>query len=250
MTQHDQHSATDWEPEVRSRSDRLAARLTDRRNRTKVILGGGGVAIVIAVVVILLTSGGSQPATVDPGALITTFLPGEMQQVPNACTVLPASTLRQYLPGTAKLVSPPLNNGSASQCSWTLDRHPEYRLIDMSIQAYSPSGLASGDGSATFAAIDAFAESQQAKQDPGPHSGQPKAQISTLPGLGNAAFSAAQVFHAQGGATDVVTVVVRYRNVLITVIVNNFARGGLSSMSQIAAAAQSIAQDVTGKVVH
>lgn len=242
-------SATDWEPATRSPGQSLTARLTDPGNRIKVYIGGGALVVVIAVVAILLTSGGGgKPASVGASDLITTFLPGEVQQVPDACKVVPTSTLQQYLPGTSKVVSPPLNGGANSQCSWTLDQHPRYRLVDLSIQAYSPSGLASGDGSATFAAIDAFAEAEQAKQNPGPHSGQPKAQVKTLSGLGNAAFSATQMFQAQGGSTEVVTEIVRYRNVVVTVVVNNFARNGQSSTETLTAAAQSIAQTVMGKL--
>lgn len=242
-------SATDWEPSMRSRSGGLTATLTDPKNRIKVYIGGGALAVLIAVAVVLLTSGGGgKPATVDAGALITTFLPGELQQVPDACTVVPSSTLQQYLPGKAKEVAPPLNGGSSSQCSWTLDQHPQYRLVDLSIQAYSPSGLASGTGSATFAAIDAYAEAQQAKQNPGPHSGQPKAKIANLSGIGNAGFTATQLFQAQGGSTKVVTEIVRYRNVVITVVVNDFVHNGHSSSESLTSAAGSIAQTVMGKL--
>jgi hypothetical protein len=239
-------------PSRRSRGDRRA----DRRKRRRLIaIGCAAIAVIVVLTVVLTQRGAAKPGEVVPGSLITTFLPGEIQQVPNACTAVPAATLQQYLPGKTRVAAPPLDGGLDSQCSWTLDRPPVYRLIEVDIDAYSPSGLASGDGSATFAAIDAFAEAQQVKQDPGPRSGEPKAQVTTLSGLGNAAFSSAQVFRVGGTVTDVATVVVRYRNVVVTVVVNGIDRApqgryGPVSASELGAAAQTVAQQVTSALVH
>jgi hypothetical protein len=49
-----------------------------------------------------------------------------------------------------------------------------------------------------------------------------------VPGLGNSAFSALQVIHASGDTTDLVTLVVRDRNALITVELQgiNHSHGG------------------------
>ena len=239
-------------PGRRSRGDRLA----DRRKRRRLIaVGCAVIAVVVVLTVVLTQRGAAKPGEVVPGSLITTFLPGEVQKVPYACTAVPAATLQQYLPGKTKVAQPPLDTGLDSQCSWTLDRPPVYRLIELDIDAYSPSGLASGDGSATFAAIDAFAEAQQAKQDPGPRSGEPKAQVTMLSGLGSAAFSAAQVFRVGGTVTDVATVVVRYRNVVVTVVVNGIDRApqgryGPVSASELNAAAQTVARQVTSTLVR
>jgi hypothetical protein len=240
-----------------SREERRAGRRKHRRLLFAV--GGGALAVVIAVVVYFVTAGGSNSANLGFGSLVTTFLPGELQKVPNACQSVPGGTLTQYLPGQLKMAAPPLNTGPQSECTWTLDKPPVYRVLEVNMQAYSPSGLAPGDGSATFAAEYAYAQDESAKQDPGPKSGQPKATITDLTGMpgGNdtVAFEAAQVFNVNGATTDVATVYVRYRNVIVTVVMNgldhaNKGNYGPASPSQLSAAAQTVANQVTGLLVH
>jgi len=239
-----------------SRGDRRA----DRRRRRRLLAAGcGAVALVIAVAVYFLTGGSGSSANLGLGSLVTTFLPGELQQVPNACTSVSSATLGQYLPGQRKVAAPPLNTGANSECTWTLDKPPLYRVLEVNIQAYSPSGLASGDGSATFAAIDAYAEAETAKQKPGPRSGQPKATVTDVSGMpggrDSVAFQAMQVFQNNGAVTDMATVVVRYRNVIVTVVMNGLAHAntgnyGPVSPSQLSSAAQTVAQQVTAPLVH
>lgn len=218
----------------------------ESRKRKRVYLAGGGViAIVIAVAVYFMISGNGVGTNPNLGALVTTFLPGELQKVPNACTTVPASTLSQDLPGQIKQSAPPLNSGEQSQCSWTTpNTSRNYRVLEVNLSAYSPSTLASGDGSATFAAIDAYTSAQNAKQKPG--GGQKPATIANLPNLGSAAFSAVQQFQEKGSITDMATVEVRYHNVIVQVVLN--AIGGQQSPSALASQAQSIAQQVTSKV--
>ena len=241
-------------------SDSREERRADRRKRRRLLFAvGGALAVVIGVVVYFVTEGGSSSANLGFGSLVTTFLPGELQKVPNACQAVPGGTLNQYLPGQLKMAAPPLNTGPQSECTWTLDKPPVYRVLEVNMQAYSPSGLAPGDGSATFAAEYAYAQDESAKQDPGPKSGQPKATITdltTMPG-GNdtAAFEAAQVFNVNGATTDVTTVYVRYRNVIVTVVMNgldhaNKGNYGPASPSQLSAAAETVANQVTGLLVH
>jgi hypothetical protein len=240
-----------------SREERRADR---RKRRRHMLIGGGAAAVVIAVAVYFIVGNGSgNPAGVGLNSLITSFLPGEIQQVPNACDTVSSATLGQYLPGQTRVAVPPLNSGLNTQCTWTLDKAPLYRVLEVNLEAYTPSGLASGDGSATFAAIDAYAEDEQLKQDPGAHSGQPKAAVSDLSGMpgGNdtVAFQATQVFNVNGATTDVATVVVRYRNVIITVVMNglnhsNAGNYGPVSQSELSTAAQTVAQEVAGKLVH
>lgn len=229
----------------------------DRRKRRRLYLAGSGVAAVaIGVLVYFLTGAGSGSANVGLGSLVTSFLPGEMQKVPDACTSVPSRTLDQYLPGQRKIASPPLNVGANSQCTWTLDRPPTYRVLEVNLTAYSPSGLATGDGSATFAAQDAYAESEAAKQHPGPKSGQPKATVTTVPNLGSNAFEAMQEFQVNGAITDVATVYVRYHNVIIQVVVNGLDKGngspryGPVSQGALLSAARAVAQQVTGQITH
>ena len=241
-------------------SDSREERRADRRKRRRTLFAGGGaLAVVVAVVVYLLWPSGSNSANLGLGSLVTTFLPGELQQVPNACTAVPSATLGQYLPGKLKKAAPPLNTGPQSECTWTLDKPPLYRVLQVSMQAYSPSGLAPGDGSATFAAEYAYAQDESAKQNPGPRSGQPKATITELNGMpgGNdtVAFEAAQVFHVNGAVTDMATVYVRYRNVIVTVVVDGLGHAnkgdyGPVSPSMLSTAARTVAQQVSGLLVH
>ena len=151
-------------------------------------------------------------------------------------------------PGRAKQAAPlPVGGTAESACDWTIDQAPVYRLLELNLLAYAPSGLASGDGSATYAAIDAYAQSLQDLRDPPRHSADPPAAVTTLNGLGDEAFSATQVFRRGGAVTDVVTVVVRYHNVIVTATLNGLEhsnRGtyGPVSVSQLSAAALAFAQ--------
>jgi hypothetical protein len=210
----------------------------------------GGLAGVagIAIALLLLLPGRSGPAPVTPGALVTTFQPGELRQVPDACKIVPADTVQRYLPGTAKVSAPLRVNGSAeSACNWTIDAPPVYRLLELHLVAYAPDGLASGNGSATRAAMDAYDTVLQATQQPPKHSPDPRATVNTVAGLGNEAFSSLQVFRVGGAVTDVATVVIRFHNVVVTVTLNgldhaNRGSYGPVSASQLSSAAMAFAQ--------
>jgi hypothetical protein len=226
-----------------------ALRAAARRRRRWYYLGGGAVVVVGAVLaVVLLTGGRPGPASVTPGALITTFQPGELRQVPNACHVVPPATVAQYLPGTPKVASPlPVNGSAGSACNWTVDKPPLYRLMQVSMNAYAPDGLASGNGSATRAATDAYGLALQELQAPPKHSPSSRATVQVLSGFGNQAISALQVFHVGGAVTDVATVMVRYHNVIVTVKLNGLDRSnkgnyGPVSKTQLAAAAMAFAR--------
>ena len=212
-------------------------------------MAGSLVVVAGAVLAVVLLAGNQPgPATVTPGSLITTFQPGELKQVPGACNAVPGATVQQYLPGKAKVASPlPVNGSAESACNWTVDKPPVYRLMELNMLAYAPNGLASGDGSATFAAIDAYGLALQDMQAPPRHAPAPRATVRTLSGFGNQAFSATQVFRVGGAVTDVATVMVRYHNVVVTVTLNGLAhsnRGsyGPVSPSQLASAALAFAQ--------
>jgi hypothetical protein len=237
---------------------RLARARRQGASRRRLLVCGVPIvaAVIVAVVVVVLVLPGSSPAPVTPGSLITTFLPGEIQKVPSACPSVPAATLSTYLPGKAKQAAPPALDGSLdSQCDWTLDQRPVYRLLQLDIRAYTPSGLASGTGSATFAAIDGYAEAMQQKQNPAPNTGAPKGQVTVIKGLGTAAFTATQVYQVEGAVTDVATTVIRYRNVLVTVVLNGLDKSnnghyGPVSMSQLSAGSQAAARAAFAKVGH
>ena len=225
-----------------------ARRAAARRRRRWMIMIAGLVVVAGGVTAAIVVPGRPAPAPVTPGALITTFQPGELQAVPSACGTVPAATVQQYLPGQVKRASPlPIDGTAESACNWTIDQAPVYRLLELNLLAYAPSGLASGDGSATYAAIDAYRQDLQALQDPPSHSADPRATVATLGGLGNEAFSATQVFRRGGAVTDVATVIVRYHNVVVTVTLNGLEhsnRGsyGPVSMSGLSAAALAFAQ--------
>jgi hypothetical protein len=249
-----------------SRDDRR----TDRRKRRRTLFAiGGALAVVIAVSVYFLgfrSSGGS--TNLGFGSLVTTFLPGEVQAVPDACNTVPSATLGEYLPGTTKQAAPPLNSGTNTECTWTLDNAPTYRVLEVQIEAYTPSALVAnpngnglvpaGNGSATYAAEAAFASAEYTLETPAANSGQAKATIVPLSGMpgGNdtSAFSATQVL-GKNGDTDVATVYVRYRNVIVTAVVQGLnqttgtKKYGPVSMSDLTAAATTVARQVAAKIV-
>ncbi len=201
-----------------------------------------------ATAAVVLSSGGPTPASVIPGGLITTFQPGELRTVPNACGIVPAATVQRYLPGKAKVASPlPIDGAAESGCDWTIDQPPVYRLMQLNLLAYAPNGLASGNGSATDAAIDAYTTTRQDFQDPPKDSADPRAAVTSLGGLGNEALSAVQVFRRGGAVTDVATVVIRYHNVIVTATLDgldhsNTGDYGPVSVSDLSAAALAFAQ--------
>jgi len=238
-------------PRVRPRGRQAAARA--RRAHRRIYLWGG--VLVVAAIVgsgLYLLLGRSSPPAKQPDAMVTTFLPGEFQTTPNACTAVSPATLNQYLPGKRTVAAPAsLDGGAASLCSWTLDARPVYRLLNVQAQAYSPNGLASGDGSATNAAIDGYAQALQQKTNPPKKTQLPKAVITSIPGLGSKAFSAFQKIKAGGIATDQLTVVARDRNVLVTVVFEgDSGRGGYTAVpvSQLTAGAIAAARDVLSQL--
>jgi hypothetical protein len=250
-----------------SRDERRSGR---RQHRRTLIAAGGAAAVAIAVAVYFFAfSSSNGSANPNFGSLVTSFLPGEVQSVPDACGTVPDATLSQYLPGTTKQAAPPLNSGTNTECSWTLDNPPTWRVLEAQIVAYTPSALVAnpdgsglvpaGNGSATYAAEAAFASFEYGLATPSKSSGEPKATIVSLPGMpgGNdtSAFSATQVFNKNGETTDVATVYVRYRNVIVTAVVQGLEqssgakRYGPVSMSDLTAAATAVARQVTAKIV-
>ncbi len=220
------------------------------RKRRRWLAAACGVVVVAgaAIAVVLLAGGGPGPAAVTPGTLITTFQPGELRQVPDACDSVPAATVRQYLPGKVSQASPlPVDGAAESACNWTVDRAPVYRLMELNILAYAPNGLASGDGSATAAATDAYDSTLQDTTAPPKHSPEPRGTVTTLAGFGDQAFSALQVFRVGGAVTDAATVVVRYHNVVVTATLDglehsNHGTYGPVSEAQLSAAALAFAR--------
>jgi hypothetical protein len=233
-------------------------RRTDRRKRRRLLIAGGAVIAVAIAVTIYLFSGGPGAANLGFGSFVTSFLPGELQQVPDPCTAVPSAMLSEYLPGKLSQAAPPLNSGASTECTWTLDHAPTYRVLEVQLQAYSPSGLASGTGSATFAAEDAYQSFENGFISPGPNSGQPKATVTDLSGLPGgsqtSAFLATQVFDRGGATTDVASVFVRYRNVIITVVMDGLdqtttgKKYGPVAMSTLTTAANAVASEMAAQI--
>jgi hypothetical protein len=210
--------------------------VTRARKARRRIYAWAGVAIAVAVI----AAGawyffGPQPAVQPHSNFVTTYQPGEFRSVPNACGVISAATLNQYLPGTrARAVSALGGSRTESQCTWTLDARPLYRVLEVTAQSFAPSLLATGNGSATFSAIDSYGDTQRSLASPAKATHLPKATVTQVRGLGDSAFSALQVIRASGDTTDLVTLVVRDRNALITVELqglNHSHRGGYGPVS-------------------
>lgn len=224
--------------------------------RLYIITGGVALIAIAAIAALVVNFTGGKSGKVGFGSLVTTFLPGEIQKVPDACKAVSPATLSQYLPGGQPAVAfPPLNGGTDSQCTWTLDKAPTYRVIEVDINAFSPSGLASGNGSATFAASDSYAADLQTMQKPPANSGQPVATTTDIPGLGNAAFSATQIFNRNGTISYKATVFARYHNVVVTAVVNGLNQATTSkgtygpvSMDTLKAAALAAAQQAVAQL--
>jgi hypothetical protein len=225
-----------------------------RKARRKLLIGGG-----TAIAVAILAAGGwllfgPKPPAPHPGDFVNSFQAGELRTVPNACQVISGSVLGQYLPGQpTRVASTALNGASQSQCTWTLDAKPVYRVLEVTNQAFAPSGLNTGDGSATFGAIDNFGAAQQALTHPAKHTHLPAATVTSVPGLGAQAFSALQVIKGGGNTTELVTLVVRDRNVVITVALQGLdksAKGhyGPVNIAELRAGSVAAAREVLARL--
>src|SRR5215467_11209868 len=218
----------DAPPAGRGRSARGRAAASARRSRRTVYIWGGALVAVLLIVAGVgyeyLHRPRPQPA---PESLVTTFQRGELKTVPSACSAVTAATLDQYLPGSRRVVTPRSLYGSAqSLCDWTLDAKPLYRVLQVTVRAYAPSGLASGNGSATFAAKDAYQQAGLQKTHPPKATRLPKATVSQVAGVGDTALAALQGPPAGGATTHRLTVGVRDHNALITVVCQGPGRPG------------------------
>ena len=242
----------------RDRSRAQATRARQAKRRLVTVGSLVAAAALIAVLVIVLLPG-AKPASTGLSGFVTTYQPGELRSVPSTCGTVSAGVLGQYLPGSPTKVSlPGLTGKSSNQCDWTLDHKPVYRLLEVTAAAYAPSGLASGNGSATAAATDAYAQARHGYLNPAKGSGLPKAEINAVSGLGKQAFSAFQVVKvgahtAAEVTTDRITVLARYRNVLITVEFSGIeyaSQGGYGPVepSLLQAGAVAAARDVLAKL--
>lgn len=227
-----------------------------RTRRVRRVIWGGAVAIVVLILAGLAAEEflvGHHPPTAAPDGLVTTFQPGEFKTVPNACSSVTTATLDQYLPGHRRRVVPRSLFGRAqSLCDWSVDAQPRYRVLQVTVQAYAPTGLASGNGSATAAATDAYSQARAQRAHPSKATHLPRATMTALTGLGNSAFAALQTPSAGGATTDMVTVVARRRNVLITVMMDGLVtkdgRYGPVSPVKLRAGAVAAVRDILAQL--
>jgi hypothetical protein len=208
-----------------------------------------------AIVVVVLAAGGwilfGRP-TPKPLPYVTTLQAGEFKSVPDACTAVTATVLDQYLPGPDRKVTQEQAGSTDSQCSFVLDKRPVFLVLEASAQAFRPFAAASGDGSASDYALDNFRLARQGLATPPKKSPLPPAVISAIARLGQQAFTAYQPEHVTGIVTDVVTVVVLERNVLITVSLSGQDSGhgfGPVSEATLQAGARAAAASVLAKVL-
>ncbi|HEY6479732.1 MAG TPA: hypothetical protein VIZ00_06880, partial [Streptosporangiaceae bacterium] len=199
-----------------------AARLRKSRRRVYVYCG---TAVVLAVAVAAFLAIRALPKHQPAPTFITTLQPGEFATVPAACNSVGPALLSSYLPGHVTKVNPAGTSASFSQCSFTVDTKPLFRVLNVTAQAYQPSAVAAGNGSATANAVDNFVIDEQTLRTPGKHSAVPPAQVTLITGLGTEAFRAVQVIHTRAAVNDVVTVTARQRNLVVTVAFQAQASG-------------------------
>jgi hypothetical protein len=230
----------------RRRGRAAATRL--RKSRRRVYRWSGvaiGACVVAALIVAMVTRHSPKPSL-----YVTALQSGEFKSVPSACSSVSTAVLGQYLPGAGRTTTNQFASPTQSQCSFTIDAKPVFRLLEVSAQAYQPFAAASGNGSASANAKDNLVLDRAALASPPKKSPLSPAQIIVLPKLGQQAFAAAQHEDASGIISDVVTVVVLERNVLITVELSAQESGGFSqtSVGTLQAGAMAAAQNLLAKV--
>jgi hypothetical protein len=237
------------EGETRSARRRGRAAATRLRKSRRRVYRFGGVAIVICVVAagIIAIVTHHSPA---PSPYVTSLQHGEFTSVPSACTSVSTSVLDQYLPGPGRTSTSTQSSSTNSQCSFTIDKKPNFLVLEVQAESYEPFAAAGADGSATGNARDNFALAQLSLAHPPKKSPLPPAQISSVPGLGQQAFMAFQHAHVTGIVTDIVTVVIRERNAVITASLSGQESGhgfGPVPVSTLEAGAKAAAQAVLAK---
>jgi hypothetical protein len=226
-----------------------AARL--RKSRRKVYRWSGvGIAVcVVVALVVVLTHHSPKPLP-----YVTTLLAGEFKSVPGACNSVSAGVLNQYLPEPGRTMANQISGSTESECSFTVDRKPVFLELNVTAQAFQPfapaTAAGSKPGSATAYAADTFAEAQQSLAHPAKTAPQSPARILPLSKVGEQAFVAVASQDVTGIDSEIVTVVVRVRNVLITVAETGQESGhgfGPVSDGELEAGALAAAKNVLAK---
>ncbi|HEX5189460.1 MAG TPA: hypothetical protein VFW16_07960 [Streptosporangiaceae bacterium] len=193
------------------RRGRAAAARRRRSKRRLVTWGAVAIAVVVATGLGIYLA--QSPAKKSP--FVTKLQKGEFRTVPDACKVVGMAVLHQIMHGTPRSIQP--QQGQAqSECTFTVDASPVFRVMNVNLAALRASLVPVGDGGATANATYTFTRQAAQLRTPPKHTAQPPARTTAVPGLGQQAIIAVQTF-SDKGATDKVTVLVRFRNVLITV---------------------------------
>jgi hypothetical protein len=227
---------------------RAAAGRRRRSKRRLVTWGGTVVVIVILAAGIWYLTSGSAPAR--NSKYISTLQKGDLRVVPDSCHAVAPAVVRQYLNGTPTHAQPYAWSATQNECTFTVDAKPVFRELNIEAQVYPPSLTTPGNGSATTAATYSFAQQREQFIRPPKNTPQPRATIAPVSGVGDEALTAVQVFHAGGAVSDRVTVLARYRNVIITVYLQGQGSGGFGpvSVSELRSGALAVARDVMAKV--
>jgi hypothetical protein len=236
-------------PSTRRPGRSRAAATRRRRSRRRLITWGTLAASIVAIVAIII---GVSYLTNQPASrakpYITTLQKGEFRSVPDACKVMPSAAVSQYLNGSPSKSFQSISGAQKSECTYQVDAKPTFRLLDVTLEAYQPALIAPGDGSATSYAKYTFTQTWQVMAKPPKDTPQPPAKVTPISGLGNQAFSALQVYKGSATAAknDRATVVVRDRNVLVTISLwASFGDGfGPVNVSELQADAQAAARTV------
>lgn len=231
----------------RRRGRAAATRLRKSRRR---VYRWCGVAIVVCVIAAGITAILTHHSP-KPALYVTSLQHGEFKSVPSACGSVSAAVLNQFMPSAGRTSTSTQASSTDSQCSFTVDAKPNFLVLEIQAESFQPFAAATGDGSASGNAQDNFALAQQGLAHPPKKSPLPPAQISPLTGLGQQAFMAFQNEHVSGIVTDVVTVVVRERNVVITASMSGQESGhgfGPVPASTLEAGAKAVASAMLAKV--
>jgi hypothetical protein len=230
----------------RGRGRAAAARL--RRSRRRVVLRCAAAIVACVIVAVVIGFVTHHPEVKTP--YVTQLQAGEYKAVPDACASVAAATLTQYLPGTVTK-SDELSGPTESECSFTVDHKPTFLVLEVTDQQYAPFAAATGDGSATANAQDNFALARTTLSHRVKGSPLSAATISPLTATGQQALVGAQTEKVGSIATDLVTVLVRQRNALITVTLSGQESGhgfGPVSLATLEAGATAAARDVLARL--
>jgi hypothetical protein len=203
-----------------------AAAARRRRSKRRLVTWG---SVAIAAVVFTGLGIYLSQSTPRPGKFVTQLQKGEFSAVPDACKVVSASVLRQIMGGAPRTIQP--QQGEAqSECTFTVDASPVFRVMNVNLQALRASLVPVGNGSATANATYELGQQRALWLKPPKRAAQPPATVTPVPGLGQQAISALQTFRDKS-ATEKVTVLARYKNVLIAVSVQGQSGNGFGPVS-------------------